>query len=358
MKKIAALLLMLCILLTGCSYWLNGSYSSVVPHKGPFDQQDRPAIHVSSYEELLSTLSSLVESGTESGVLTLQYDTEEAAKADMDKAIREIRQNDPFAVYAVEDIGYAFGTSGSRKAVRIQITYLPDRVHPHKIQRVQTVEQVRRIVSQHLVACDGSVVLYFDNPEQVNYAQMVADYALSNPQHVMETPTVLVNRYPEHGQQQVVELIFTYQTSNAELRTMQNKVAPVFSSAFQHVAGEWTETEKMQRLYEFLMERYEYTITSSTTPAYSLLLYGEGDNTAFATVYAAMCNQAKMECRVVIGTRDGAPWVWNAVKIGGEYYYLDLLRGNSGEGFRLYAREEMTGYEWDETVYHPVQENS
>lgn len=358
MKKMVLLLLMLCLLLTGCSNWLKGSYSSVKPHEGTFDQQDRQAIYVSGYEELVSALSSLVETGAESGVLSLQYDTEETAKADMDKAIREIRQNDPFAVYAVADIGYAFGASGSRKAVRLQITYMPNRVRPGKIQRVQTIEQVRRIVSQHLNACDGSAVLYFDNPEQVDYVKMVQDYGLSNPQQVMEIPTVTANCYPEGGQQQLVELTFTYQTSSAQLRTLQDKVAPVFSSAFQHVAGEWTETEKMQRLYAFLMDRYEYTIVPSITPAYSLLLLGEGDAKAFAMVYAAMCNQAKMDCRVVVGTRDGEPWVWNAVRIDGEYYHLDLLRGNSGEGFRLYTREEMTGYIWEESVYHPVQENS
>ena len=348
MKKMAAILLVLSVFLGGCSYWMNGSYSSVKPHEEPFDQQNRPTMQVSSYEEVITALATLVESGAESGLISLQYDTEETAKADMDKAIREIRQNNPFAVYAVEDIGYAFGASGSRKAVLLQITYLPNRVRPEKIQRVQTIEQVRKIVSQHLIACDGSAVLYFDNPEQVDYAKMVADYAVSNPQQVMETPTVTVNYYPEQGQQQMVELVFTYQTSSAQLRTLREKVVPVFSSAFQYVAGEWTEMEKMQRLYAFLMDRYEYTITSSITPAYSLLLHGEGDEKAFAMVYAAMCNQAKLDCRVVIGTKDGAAWTWNAVKVDGEYYYLDLLLDNGGEGFRLYTREEMMGYAWDE----------
>lgn len=358
MKKIAVLLLAVSVLLSGCSYWMNGSYSSVKPHEGPYGQQDRPAIQVTGYEELTKTLSSLVESGAEGGVLSLQYDTEEAAKADMEKAIRDIRQDDPFAAYAVDEIGYAFGASGSRNAVRLQITYLPDRVKPEKIQQVSSPEEVRRIVSQNLISCSESVVLFFDHPEQVDYAQIVASYALTNPQQVMETPQVTANRYPEQGQKQIVELIFTYQTSNAELRTMQNKVAPVFSSAFQHIAGEWTETDKAQRLYTFLMDRYEYTIVPSITPAYSLLLFGEGDCKAFAMVYAAMCSQSKMDCRVVVGSRDGAPWVWNAVKIGGEYYYLDLLRCNSGDGFRLYTREKMTGYVWDEAMYHPVQENS
>jgi hypothetical protein len=357
-KKVAVLLLIASLMLSGCSYWMNGSYSSIKPHEGPFDQEDKPAIPISNYTELTEALISLVESGAEDGSLSLQYDTEEIARADMNKAIQEVRTNNPFAAYAVEDIRYALGASGSRNAVRLQITYQQSRVRPDKIQRVETIDQVRQIVSQHLIACDRSAVLYFNNPEQVDYTQMVEDYALMNAQQIMETPTVTVNRYPEQGQQQMVELVFTYQTSRAELRTMQNKVAPVFLSAYQHTAGEWTATEKAQRLYSFLMERYEYTIETSITPAYSLLLFGEGDCKAFAMVYAAMCNQAKMDCRVVTGTRDGEPWVWNAIKIEGEYRYLDLLHCNSAESFVLLSREEMTGYVWDESLYHPVQENS
>ena len=358
MKKIAALLLVLCVLLSGCSYWMNGSYSSVKPHEGTFDQQDSLAINVSGYKELTDALISLVEAGEESGILSTQYETEDAAQADMEKAISDVRQNNPFAAYAVEKIEYTFGVSGVRKVVSIAISYLPNRVRTDKIQRVQTLEQVQEIVSQCLDACDAGVVLYFDNPEQVDYAQMVADYATTYPQRVMETPEVTVQLYPEEGQQQVVELKFTYQTSRVELRTLQNKVEPVFSSALQYTTGEWTQEQKAARLYSFLMERYEYTIQTSITPAYSLLLYGVGDSRAFAVVYAAMCRQADLDCRVVTGTRDGIPWVWNAVKIGDEYCYLDLLRSNSAESFRLYTQEEMTDYVWDYSAYPVAEEKS
>ena len=357
MKRITVLLLILCLLLSGCSNWTKGSYSSVKPHKEPFDQQDRPAVDVSDYKELFSTLQSLVVSGGESGILSTRYETEEEARADMEKAISELCQNDPFAAYAVEKISYSFGTSGSRNAIRIQIAYLPNRVKPDKIRKVQTLDQVQQIVFGSMNACDANVVLYFDSPEDVDYAQMVEDYALTYPQKVMEIPEVTVSLYPEQAQQQVVELKFTYQTSRAELRTMQNKVAPVFSSAMQYATGEFSEEEKAARLYTFLMERYEYNIQTSITPAYSLLLYGVGDHRAFAMVYAAMCRQSGLDCRMVTGTREGTRWVWNAVNIGGEYFYIDLLQTGDG-GFRLHTQQEMENYVWDYSAYPRSQENS
>ena len=359
MRKITALLAVLCLLLSGCSFWTDGSYSSVKPHKELANQGEKPAENVSDYKQLMDALEALVESGAQSGMLSMQYAAEDAAQADMDKAIREIRQNNPFAAYAVEEIGYVFGASGGRNAVSVQITYFQNRMNPEKIQRVQTFEQVEQIIGQHLDDCDAGVVLYFADPGQVDYAQMVADYALTYPQKVMEAPEVTVSLYPEEGIEQIVELKFSYQTSRAELRTLQNKVAPVFSSATQHATGDWASAEKAQRLYGFLMGRYEYNIQTSITPAYSLLLHGVGDSRAFAMVYSAMCRQAGLDGYVVTGTREGTPWVWNAVQIDGVYYYLDLLRCSSEGTFQLHTQEEMTDYVWDYSAYPlSLEENS
>ena len=101
--------------------------------------------------------------------------------------------------------------------------------------------------------------------------------------------------------------------------------------------------------FGFLTERFDYKMDTSITPSYSLLYHGVGDSRAFAEVYAAMCRQAGLECMIVTGTRDGAPWTWNMVRDGGEYYHVDLLR-NSGN-FREYTDMEMTGYVWDYSAY-------
>ena len=353
MKRIAALFLAMSLLLCGCSFWLDGSYSSVKPHEEPSKQTGDTAVTVYNYTDVTTVLRNLIESGKNSGMLSMQYDSEEKAQADLDQAVLETGKNNPFAAYAVEKIDYQFGTSGGRKAASVQITYFENRTQLDKIQRAKTLEQVQQLIAQQLDACAAGVVVYFDGSEQPDYVQMVADYALVYPQRVMEAPEVTVSLYPEQGEKQIAELKFSYQTSRAELRTLQNKVAPVFTSAAQHVSGKWSTEEKAQRLYEFLMERYEYNIQTSITPAYSLLLHGVGDHRAFAMVYGAMCREAGLNCYMVTGTRSGTPWVWNAVQLDGEYYYIDLLN-SADSGFRLYAQEEMKEYVWDYSAYPTV----
>lgn len=355
MKRTVALLLLFCVMLSGCSNWMNGSYSSVEPHTEPSNQNERPVISVSNYKELYAALVSLVESGAENGILSNLYSVADRARIDISTAVREVCKNNPYAAYAVEEIQYEFGSNGGRNAISVQITYLQNRVQTDKIQRAATLKHLESIIAECLDACDAGVVLYFKNPEQVDYAQMVADYALLYPQRVMEAPEVTVNLYPEQGEEQIVELKFTYRNSRQVLRNLQNQVALAFSSASQKVAGQWTDTEKAQRLYDFLMERYDYNIQASITPAYSLLLHGVGDNRAFAMVYAAMCRQANVNCEVVTGTHLGEPWVWNVIQIDGVYYHLDLLRCKQEEDFRLHTRDEMGDYVWDYSAYPNAQ---
>ena len=188
MKRILALVLALCLLLCGCSNWIDGSYSAVTPHTEPSNHGQRPTIAVYSYAELTAALSALLENGTESSILSLQYGTDETNRRDVELAVREVQNRNPYAAYAVESIGYVFGASGGRNAVNVRVVYLPNRVRMDKIQMVQTAAEARRIVTQRLDECSPGVVLYFDIAGQIDYVQLVEDYAQENPQ--MESEAV------------------------------------------------------------------------------------------------------------------------------------------------------------------------
>ena len=99
------------------------------------------------------------------------------------------------------------------------------------------------------------------------------------------------------------------------------------------------------------MERFDYSLETTITPAYSLLHEGVGDCTAFATVYAAMCRKAGLECHVVSGTREGEPWSWNLIYFMGNYFHVDLLFCSQTGGFAASLGSEMTDYEWDHSAY-------
>jgi hypothetical protein len=212
------------------------------------------------------------------------------------------------------------------------------------------MEDAEPLVAAALTNFDDRLVMYVEQYLEWDFLQMVRDYAKTYPETVMEIPQMTVGIYGI-GAERVVELSFAYQTERDSLRQMQAQVRRVFDAAELYVSGTASDRQKYSQLYAFLMERFDYQTETSITPAYSLLQHGVGDSRAFATVYAAMCRRAGMECLVVTGTRDGEPWVWNMIQLDGIYRHVDLLQCNADGEFRETSDREMDGYVWDYSGY-------
>lgn len=358
MKRILPLLLCLCLLLSGCASFFDGSHYHEEPHTSQGIQSPQGNIIASNYDGLCISLSSLVESGTESGVISLSTYDQSTIYTDLNRAVNQIRTTNPIAVWAVENIKWELGSTGGQLSVVVNISYLHDRSEIRKVHRVTSMDAAKNVITNSLQECESSVQILVPHYEDTDFQQLVDTYADYYPQIVMERPQVVANVFPETGETRLVELKFTYQNSRTDLRTMRSQVHTIFESAALFVSSYHSQAEKCQQLYAFLMEflaEGNYQLNTSITPAYSLLRHGVGDKKAFATVYAAMCREAGLTCRVVTGTRDGEPWVWNLVLIDGTYRHLDLLRCSKAGSYQTYTDSQMAGYVWDYSAYPPAE---
>lgn len=350
-RRIAAgvLCMLLCGSLCGCSQLFDGHYTSVTPHENPSQETEGQSVNARNYSQLYDAVQSLVEHGRTEGVIGVSDYPAGMLKLDMERIISEIRRINPVAAYAVESIRFEQGKSAGKMVVDLDITYTRSSSELRDIQTVSGMEEaavrVRRAVEQIRTA----LVLRVKQYESVDFVEIVSRYAMECPQLVMEQPQITVKSYPENGSDRVVELHFTYQTGRDSLRNMRAQVEPVFESALLYVSGDGAEGEKYAQLYSFLMERYDYQIVGSITPAYSLLRHGVGDSKAFACVYSAMCRQAGLECMVVSGTCNGESRYWNVIEQDGKYYHVDLLEGR----FIKRTDGQMIGYVWDYSAYPP-----
>lgn len=338
---------MVCVLLCGCDRVFDGHYSSVKPHQPQSAPVDNQNVSAENFSQLYAALTGFVEAGRAEGVISVvNYDTDRVEQ-DMNRAVTEIMRRNPIAAYAVDSIGFELGKSGGQAALDLDIAYTHNRTEILKIKQVNDMKEATGLIGSALKQCHADLVLQIRNFEETDFVQVVENYALEYPQYVMEQPQVTVNIYPQTGTNRVVELRFTYQTSRDSLRSMQEQVQPVFESAMLYVSGDAAAREKYSQLYSFLMERYDYQIAASMTPAYSLLRHGVGDSRAFASVYAAMCRLAGLECMVVSGTQNGQNCHWNIICDDGVYYHLNLLDGS----FRERTDEQMKGFVWDYSAY-------
>ena len=349
MKRICYVLVaaILCTMLGGCGFWMDGEYVSVKPHMEQTFQSDEEVIEVSTFMQMRDALCELVNTGTESGIISASSFNEGTMHYYVETAIDYVENKTPIGAYAVDKITYEIGTNRGVSVIAFTIHYRHNRSEILRIQMADGMEEAAELIADSLDNCDGSVLLYIDNFASVDFEQVVVDYAYENPDMVMEIPSVKTAVYPQEGTQRLVELSFTYQTNRDRLRQMQEQVASVFTSAELYVKESAQVLDVYSRLYSFLMERNDYTIQTSITPAYSLLHHGVGDSRAFANVYAAMCRKAELDCSVITGTKEGDPWCWNLVRFRGEYYHVDILSGT----FQMLSNAEMTGYVWDYSAY-------
>lgn len=352
MKRIFPLILILCLLLCGCGNFLDSSYHNVERHEEEGSQEEAQIVSVSNFGSLFDTLCDMVADGTESGIISVARYDQAKVESDMKKAVDRVVTTDPIAAYAVEDIQFELGSNAGQPAVAVTVTYIHGRTEIRKIQHLQNREDADNAVAAALNNCDSGTVLYVESFTPVDFDQWVSDYAAANPDKVMELPEVTANIYPEEGEARVVELKFTYQNSRESLREMQSKVSPLFSAAAIYAGEDGDEAERYFKLYSFLMGLFQtYQLDTSITPAYSLLQHGVGDSKAFATVYAAMCEEAGLECIVVTGTKAGEPRYWNIVFSENVYYHVDLLECDRVGDFRTKVDGDMSGYVWDYSAY-------
>lgn len=347
--KMIALLLGISLLLGGCG-WLDGSYVSVTPHQEQSGSVRTENLTVSNYEELLDTIEDVVSKGTESCIINVVNYAQDYLELNVANAVQHIQKLYPVGAYAVESVQYEIGSNSGKTAIALEIVYRHSRNEIRNIQKAKNTQTVAKFVGQALESYDTMLVMELEDYEELDYTQTVQDYALQHPQNVMEIPQVTWETYGI-GTSRVVELTFFYQTSRDALRTMQTQVQPVFDSAVLYVSGEGAQQQKFAQLYAFLMERFEYKLETSITPAYSLLRHGVGDSRAFATVYAAMCRDAGLECLVVTGTRSGEPCTWNIICEDGVYWHVDLLRCSENGRFHKQLDADMEGYVWDYSAY-------
>lgn len=351
MKKMYILLLALCLLLGGCGQIFDGSYASITPHQVRTSSAEPESTPVRDYNELQAMLAQLVNRGLETRTIyTQDYDLDRLER-EVNRAIEYITDRHPIGAYAVESVSYELGTSAGQTVVAVDIAYLRSRVEILQIKTVADMSAAKESIYEALDACDPGMVLQITAFEPEDFALIVEKYAAEHPDMVMEIPQVTVNTYPENGDTRVVELAFSYQTSRESLRSMQEQVRPLFYSAAMYVSEDASDFVKYSQLYTFLMERFDYQIATSITPAYSLLRHGVGDSEAFATVYAAICRRAGLECLVVSGTRDGEAHYWNIVCDSTEYYHVDLLRCQAEGGYTERFDNQMSGYVWDYEAY-------
>ena len=249
MKRVILLLTAMCLLLAGCSTWLDGNYHSVNKHEEQHSPSTDQMTAVASYTALCRTLTTMVESGFESATLSVAHYDQLTIAQDMRRAIQYVTGTHPVGAFAVDTVSFELGTNAGEPAVAVSISYRFDRSEINNIKKVTDPEDFQEELEDALNAFNTRLVLYVENSAKMDYVQWIESYAATYPEKMIEPPQLKTFLFPEEGEDQIILFRFTYENSQETLKGMQSHVQTLVESAVKSVEDKDTPAEKQEGLY-------------------------------------------------------------------------------------------------------------
>ena len=125
MKRVAVgLILMLSMLLCGCSSLLERGYSTVEAHSSKYWESDAGTLRAENYQDIVNDLLILAGQHTETAIVRLYNYSDDLAVAEaLEKATREVVQETPIGAYAVDYITSSSQSKMGYYEITVQISY-------------------------------------------------------------------------------------------------------------------------------------------------------------------------------------------------------------------------------------------
>ncbi len=116
-----------------------------------------------------------------------------------------------------------------------------------------------------------------------------------------------------------------------------------------------SELEKVRVINDYIINRYSYDYTLKSISVYSALTTSVAVCQGYSMTAYKMLNYAGIENRIIVGKIKDIPHSWNAVKIEGNWYQLDITNNDSIEKdkYLLVSDDTLVSnqYYWDRKKY-------
>ena len=349
MKRI--LLILLCILtLTGCSALAPDSYLSITPHQNSEIQTiSTDAVTATDFNSLKNAILTFVRAGQSEGIIHVT-DYDGSVEKDLQKAAYEVSTSDPLGAYAIDYMTHSCNLLVSYYEIRISITFRRSAREIAQVRSVSTEDQMEEMLSSAIDSYAGRLAIRLHNfrKQEEEIPAYITEYCTENYASVMEIPEFTLSVYPETGSTRIVEINFLYGNNPQNLLAKQRAVAKNVDSAVEYIRYRQQDYEKVQLLYSYLTQRFQYRNAETKTPLYDALCSGIADPTGLAQAWQMICDKAGVECMIVSGMKHGEPYTWNIIRTGSYYRHLDLAQCVLNRSGLVTASDgEMSAYYWN-----------
>lgn len=365
-KKILTGLTALAVLLTsGCSAMFQKDYSSVEAYtEEEHNEYWRSTVEVTNYREFRDALSDMVKNHVEEERLHIvNYDGDlNTIRDDFFRANQEIQNETALGSYAVSHV--------SNDGIIQIVTHYEVTVHIGYKRTEEEIAALRYISSltrlgNYLEESLGELRSYC--AVRINSAELSAELvseALSeafynNPASCIIEPEATVTLHPAEGLERIVEIEIGYKKSAGSIVSLRQELQQALEDMYGGIAAP-DEQRFALEAYNALAAHVSYDPDGELRreaegmdaalggSAYGALVDGLADSHGIALAYSMLCREAGIECLVVRGAYDKIDHSWNLIRLGDQYYHVDVSADSALGITGAFGRSDvqMSGYWW------------
>ena len=211
MKRLLALCLAL-LCLTSCALLLEREYTEATDHVEDQPPLGNTAYRVETYPALRAAMLAYVEEGLSEGFLRCPTTYPGNLSVDLEKAKRQLMEEDPLGCYALEDVAFRTTRIISYYEVELDFTYKVDTREVAGLPRMSSREALVRALGQSLENWDTRLCVYLiAYPEEdEGFFDEVLQEALQAAEEPADPPELTVELYPDTGTRRVAVLTLDY----------------------------------------------------------------------------------------------------------------------------------------------------
>ena len=129
---------------------------------------------------------------------------------------------------------------------------------------------------------------------------------------------------------EVVSYSFETTVPTEARASMKENLEAAADGCIMQISADATDYQKIKYVYEYLIDTVEYSSGSvDSQNIQSALLYRASVCAGYSKAFQYILNRMGLFCTYVTGTiKDGGDHGWNMVRIGGNYYYVDVTWGD------------------------------
>ena len=126
----------------------------------------------------------------------------------------------------------------------------------------------------------------------------------------------------------LVSAVLCYTYTQDEINTMQKKIDAATDKIIGQITEEMTEYEIIKLFFDSLVSGCVYDESGANCrDIYGCLVDGKAVCGGYAKAFSYLCDKVGIQSLTITGDAEEIPHMWNMVKIGGEWYHIDVTSG-------------------------------